>query len=107
MKLHRPLSERQDRLSERALFQAILCLRDPAECRKFFRDLCTPTELQAMADRWSVVGALLREVPYREIQRRTGVSVATITRVARCLRDGAGGYALVVARGRSEEQRRG
>lgn len=98
MKLHRPLSERQERLSERALFEAVLSLRDPDECRRFFEDLCTPTELQAMADRWAVVRALLQGVPYREIQRQTGVSVATVTRVARCLRGGEGGYAVAVKR---------
>lgn len=106
MKLHRPRSERQERLAERALFEAVLALRDPEECRLFFRDLLTPTELQALADRWAVVQALLEGVPYREIQRTTGVSVATITRVARCLRDGQG-YALVVARLRGRERRHG
>lgn len=107
MKLHRPLSERQERLSERALFEAVLALRDPDECRRFFEDLCTPTELQAMADRWAVVRALLQGVPYREIQRATGVSVATVTRVARCLRDGEGGYALAVERLGLGERRQG
>ena len=30
------------------------------ECRAFFRDLCTPAELQALADRWAVVELLRR-----------------------------------------------
>ena len=106
MKLHRPRSERQERLSERSLFEAVLTLRDPEECRLFFQDLCTPTELQAMADRWAVVRALLEGVSYREIQRTTGVSVATITRVARCLRDGQG-YALALGRSRGRERKHG
>ncbi len=37
-------------------------------------------------------------VPYREIHDRTGVSVTTIGRVARCLDLGAGGYRLVAER---------
>jgi len=106
MKLHRPRSERQERLNERALFEALLTLGNAEECRLFFLDLCTPTELQAMADRWAVVRALLQEVPYREIQRATGVSVATITRVARCLRSGKG-YGLAVARMGGRDKKHG
>ena len=100
MKLHRPLSPRQEALAERALYQAILTLRSADECRAFFRDLCTPAELQALADRWAVVELLRQQLPYREIHRRTGVSVTTIGRVARYLVTGNGGYALAVQRGR-------
>ncbi len=98
MKLHRPLSPRQEALAERALYQAVLTLRTSDECRAFFRDLCTPAELQALADRWAVVELLRENRPYREIHRLTGVSVTTIGRVARYLLAGNGGYALAVAR---------
>ena len=98
MKLHRPLSPRQEALAERALYQAILTLRTADECRAFFRDLCTPTELQALADRWAVVALLQQSLPYREIHRLTGVSVTTIGRVARYLTAGNGGYALAADR---------
>lgn len=80
------------------LIQAMLSLRAPAEVRAFLEDLCTPSELEAMADRWRVVPLLIDEVPYREIHDRTGVSVTTIGRVARCLDLGAGGYRLAVER---------
>ena len=98
MKVHRPLSPRQEALAERALYQAILTLRTADECRGFFRDLCTPAELQALADRWAVVELLRQALPYREIHRLTGVSVTTIGRVARCLLAGNGGYALAAVR---------
>jgi TrpR-related protein YerC/YecD len=98
MKNHRGISPRQEAAAERALYQAILTLRTVDECRDFLRDLCSPAELQALADRWSVVGLLQDSLPYREIASRTGVSVTTIGRVARCLADGAGGYALAARR---------
>jgi TrpR-related protein YerC/YecD len=98
MKPHKTLSPRQEALAERNLFGAILTLRSHEECRAFFRDLCTPAELQAMADRWAVVEHLQRNLPYREVQRLTGVSVTTIGRVARYLAAGNGGYALVAQR---------
>ncbi|MFN3842277.1 MAG: YerC/YecD family TrpR-related protein [Rehaibacterium terrae] len=81
-----------------ALIAALLSLRTPAELRAFLEDLCTPAELQAMADRWRVVPLLLQGLPYREIHDRTAVSVTTIGRVARCVELGAGGYRLAAER---------
>lgn len=98
MKLHRPLSQRQEALNERALYNALLALRTPEEARAFLRDLCTPAELQALADRWAIVELLGQGLPYREINRLTGVSVTTIGRVARFLTAGNGGYEIVAAR---------
>lgn len=98
MKLHTTVSRRQEALAERNLAAAILTLRSVEECRDFFRDLCTPAELQAMADRWAVVECLQRGLPYREVQRTTGVSLTTIGRVARYLAQGAGGYQLALGR---------
>ncbi|HEX9772796.1 MAG TPA: YerC/YecD family TrpR-related protein [Steroidobacteraceae bacterium] len=98
MKTHKGLSSRQEAAAERGLFQAILTLRSTEECRAFFRDLCTPAELQALADRWAVVVLLQQGMPYREIQRHTGVSVTTVGRVARYLSSGSGGYSLAARR---------
>jgi TrpR-related protein YerC/YecD len=98
MKDHHGITPRQEAAAERSLLQAILTLRTLDECRDFFRDLCTPAELQALADRWSVVTLLRQNLPYREIHRLTGVSVTTIGRVARYLDHGNGGYALALRR---------
>lgn len=98
MKIHRNVTPRQEALAERNLCAAVATLRTPEECRAFFRDLCTPAELQAMSDRWAVVEWLRRGTPYREIHRLTGVSVTTIGRVARFLGNGNGGYSVAVQR---------
>ena len=98
MKTNRPVSQRQELQHERALYGAILALRDVEECRSFFRDLCTPAELQSMSDRWAVALLLGRGLPYREIHKQTGVSVTTIGRVARFLTAGNGGYRAVAVR---------
>ena len=92
MKPNRQDSERQQLKTEDALFQAVLSLQDVSECRNFFKDLCTPAELQALVDRWQVVELLEQELPYRRIHDLTGVSVTTVGRVARFLSDGFGGY---------------
>ena len=98
MKLHKNFSGRQESLAEQRLAEALLTMQSAEECRAFLRDLCTPAELQAMADRWAVVRALERGLPYREIHAHTGVSVTTIGRVARYLAQGNGGYALASKR---------
>ena len=92
MKAHRVLTPRQETAAENDLYRAILTLRSVTECRAFFRDLCTPAEIQAMVDRWSVVEHLMAGEPYRQISEKTGVSVTTIGRVARCLADNNRGY---------------
>jgi len=98
MKAHRTVSPRQEALNERSLYQAILTLRSAEELRAFFRDLCTPAELQALTDRWAVAMKLQDQIPYREVQRETGVSVTTIGAVARYLHAGHGGYSIAAAR---------
>lgn len=84
--------------SLRALFEAAAGLASEKECAEFFTDLCTPAELSDMADRWSVARLLAQGIPYREISEKTGVSTATVTRVARALRFGEGGYRKALER---------
>ncbi len=93
-----PLPERDADASLKALAKALAALDRPDDVRAFLEDLCTPAELEAMADRWRVVPLLLDGVPYREIHDRTQVSVTTIGRVARTLERGAGGYAAAIRR---------
>jgi len=74
------------------LAEALLGLKSVQEVQAFLVDLCTPAELEALADRWRVVPLLLQAMPYRKIHDRTGISVTTVGRVARCLMQGEGGY---------------
>lgn len=98
MKVNHERSQSDQQRAERSLYQAIAALRNEDECRRFFGDLCTPAERQALADRWVVVPLLQAGLPYRRIHETTGVSVTTIGRVARFLTDGFGGYELIMRR---------
>ena len=98
MKDHRILSPREEVAAEDELFRALLSLRDIGECRAFFQDLCTPAELQALKDRWAVVEYLAEGLSYRQVHDRTGVSLTTISRVARFLGGDAGGYRIALKR---------
>jgi TrpR-related protein YerC/YecD len=85
----------------RELFDAILSLENRVETESFFRDLCTLSELEAMAHRWQVARLLEEGLPYLEIAERTGASTTTVTRVAHWLRHGEGGYRLALDRATS------
>ncbi|MGH3020773.1 MAG: YerC/YecD family TrpR-related protein [Gaiellaceae bacterium] len=80
------------------LFEAILELADADEVERFLRDLCTLSELQAMAHRWEVAKLVEQGLAYQEISRQTGASTTTVTRVAHWLRYGEGGYRLALER---------
>jgi TrpR-related protein YerC/YecD len=81
-----------------ALFDAVKNLRSRAEVEHFLRDLCTLSELEAMAHRWQVARLLQEGRPYLEISELTGASTTTVTRVAHWLRHGEGGYTLALDR---------
>lgn len=89
---------------EEDLFDTILLLENKKECRAFFEDICTPAEIEAMADRWRVAQLLVQEIPYRVISEKTGVSLATVTRVARFLFNGNSGYKIILERMRAENE---
>ena len=80
------------------LFNAIATLRTRAELEAFLRDLCTLSELEAMAHRWEVARLVDRGLPYLEIAAATHASTTTVTRVAHWLRHGEGGYRLALDR---------
>ncbi len=70
------------------LYDAILKLTDISEVEKFFADLCTPSELRAMQERWKVCQFLDRgDLSYRDIQKATKASLTTIGRVSRFLKE--------------------
>jgi len=98
MKTRSGMGARARGRAENRLYRALLSLRTERECRQFFSDLCTPAELEALVDRWAVVGYLAEGLPYRRIHDLTGVSVTTIGRVARFLTAGDGGYRTALER---------
>ena len=80
------------------LFDAILCLKDRAECYTFFEDVCTVNELFSLSQRFEVAKMLREQKTYLEIAEKTGASTATISRVNRSLNYGNDGYDMVFER---------
>lgn len=86
-------SEKIDRL-----FETILCLQSVEECYRFFDDLCSFGEIQAMSQRLEVAKMLREGKTYSEIADETGGSSTTITRVNKCVSYGSNGYQMVLDR---------
>lgn len=78
------------------LVQAMVSLDNHEDMVRFFEDVLTIHELQAIAQRLAVARMLQKKVTYQEIAEKTGASTATISRVNRCLSYGAGGYKVVL-----------
>ena len=98
------MSKFLDKPSSDTLYRAIISLKTEDECRCFFQDLCTVSELKAMEQRMDVAMLLDEGSIYSDILERTGASSATISRVNRCLHYGAGGYKQVIPRLKGEEE---
>ncbi|BEU88175.1 YerC/YecD family TrpR-related protein [Selenomonas sp. TAMA-11512] len=88
------------------LMEAILALQTVEEGYQFFEDLCTISELKALAQRFEVARMLNAGHTYEDIVARTGASTATVSRVKRCLHYGADGYKIVLDRMGAEQNTR-
>lgn len=86
------------------LFDAVLTLKSREECYRFFEDICTVNELQALSQRFEVAHMLRNHQTYMDIAETTGASTATISRVKRSLNYGHDGYDLVLRRLRGESE---
>ena len=80
------------------LYKAILSLETVDECIRFFDDLCSISEIRAIEQRYEVARLLYDGNIYNSILEKTSASSATISRVNRSLRYGAGGYQIVLDR---------
>ena len=86
------------RIQNSDMYKAILTLKTEEECKAFFTDLCSITELMAMEQRYEVAKLLNEGLIYNIIMERSGTSSAIISRVNRSLQYGSGGYQIAFSR---------
>ena len=79
-------------------FEALSLVDTREEYYRFFEDICTVGEINAIAQRLEVAKMLADEQTYNRIAEVTGASTATISRVKKCLNYGSDGYKLVLER---------
>ncbi len=80
------------------LTDAMVSLENKDECRRFIFDLFTFQELESVAQRLQVARLLREGKSYIDINKETGASTATISRVGKCLNYGDGGYDEILNR---------
>jgi len=76
----------------RALCSALSACKNEEEVAELLRDIGTLSELQAWSERLEVAKLLAQGLSYRKVAEMTGASTTTVTRVARFMEDGTGGY---------------
>ncbi|HBK35069.1 hypothetical protein A2239_03115 [Candidatus Uhrbacteria bacterium RIFOXYA2_FULL_40_9] len=74
------------------LLETILRLETLQEAKNFFRDLLTEKELSELGNRWKAAQMLFDNIPYKKIEKETGLSSATIARISTWLHKGMNGY---------------
>lgn len=90
--------KKQNQCDFTKLYKAVLTLKSEEECAAFFNDVCTIQEVEALAQRMDVAIRLKKGESYIDINKNTGASTATISRVSKYLNYGAGGYDTVIKR---------
>ena len=80
----------------RSLCQALLTCKNEEDMGSFLRDVGTLSELQAWGERLEVARQLSKGLSYREVARITGASTTTVTRVAKFIENGPGGYRKIL-----------
>lgn len=90
--------KRSDRRSRIELYRAIMSSRTINECADLMSDLFTEGELDTVDQRFRIAKMLIDERSYKEITQVTKASTATISRVAKTIICGCGGYARVISK---------
>lgn len=78
------------------LFEAILKLETIEECYRFFDDLCTINEIEAFGQRLMVAKMIHNKMTYQEIEKETGISAATISKISKSYMYGPKGYKMII-----------
>ncbi len=86
----------KNREEMRALCDALAGMKTADDIELFLEDLCTIQEIMSLSQRFYVARLLSNGTNYTEINQKTGVSSATISRVNRCINYGAGGYQIAL-----------
>lgn len=84
------------------LIKAFLSLKDESELKAFFRDLMSERDLREFAMRWEIAKMLDSGMSFTQIQEKWNgnemVSANTIAKINRWLKEGCGGYKMLIDR---------
>lgn len=73
-----------------ALFRLLAETTDPGDIAALLEDMCTPKEVENMAERLFTARLLLEGCTYNQVMSQADISSATLSRVSRCVQQGKG-----------------
>lgn len=88
--------QKWDNQKTKDLITVILALKNAKEAKLFLRDILTEKELLELGNRWKAVRMLSSKISYTEITKETGLSSKTVARISQWLKNGMGGYAIML-----------
>lgn len=80
------------------LVDTLIGLRNKTEMKKFIRDVMTENEIIEVSSRLQAAKMLSNGEKYTDIIARTKLSSRTIARISEWMKQGCGGYELVIKR---------
>lgn len=80
------------------LLDVFMSFQSKDELKMFFRDLMSERDLREFAMRWEVAKMLDAGKTYEQIQEKTGAAMETISKISRWLKEGTGGYKMMIER---------
>ena len=80
------------------LSKVFLSLKNEEELKMVGRDLMREREVRESARRWEVAKKLDAGETYEKIQEQSGEAMATIAKISRWLKEGTGGYKMMIER---------
>lgn len=80
------------------LLEVFLSIKNEEELKMFFRDLMSERDLREFAMRWEVAKKLDAGETYEKIQETSGEAMNTIAKISRWLKEGTGGYKMMIER---------
>lgn len=80
------------------LAEAFVSIKDSSLAEAFLHNILTPGELEEIAKRLQIVKLLLAGVSQREVAKKLGVSMGTVSRGSRELKYGDNGFKRIFNR---------
>lgn len=74
------------------VLMSLVYMSNLKDMRTFATDLFTESELEALGRRWKAARMLHAGISYRKIERVTGMSSATIAKLAKIVANRGGGF---------------
>lgn len=69
------------------LYDAFSNIKNQQEFEAFLVDICTPAEIKSITERWQIAQLLYDGNSQRSVSEKLGVSITTVTRVSRFLKN--------------------